>query len=576
MASGRLSRLAGLRRAASRARDGDLAGAAFELAKSALLIKIGLPLLALLATGLIIVIVIVGALAKAGNAAAQICGAGGQASAVSLNTGAAGSVGPPAPAADIPVFQAAAVHFALGSQGPSILAAINEVETNFDMSNEPGVHSGANYAGAQGAMQFESGTWARYGIVGPGGANPASPYDEIDAVWSAANYLRASGAPADWQTAIFAYNHAGWYVSEVLSDAAALYQSGLASGSPQSVTGGGQVPVPAGTSEAAQQVAANTAPDPTTGPLSLVPGQTVTVAATDFTDSHGYKGDDLTDGVMSYAELGGHSETTSTLLGGLPYMQALTVTYRGRSVVAYKRDIGYGQGSKELDGHRYRIDLHTELAKALGFPGEGLVQITLGNAPNPTSADISCTGAPAAPIGSSPAEFPIQPVSLVVPPTQWTTDQGDDVATIGGACYPQAKEVALGGGQIVREGIDGFGDWAPVEHVTSGPLSGVYVYYGHAKPDAPRINVGTHVVTGQVISYVGCGDVGISTGPHVEAGFTFPDGAPGPLCNGSAYAMWWILRSLYAGHGVPANVVVPSPSVQTEPAGKPCARGPGQ
>jgi hypothetical protein len=423
-------------------------------------------------------------------------------------------------------------------------------------------------------MQFEPGTWARYRLVGPGGANPPSPYDEIDAVWSAANYLHASGAPGDWQTAIYAYNHAGWYVSEVLSDAAVLYQSGIAGGAPG--LGGGQIPVPPGTTQEAQQVAASNTPDPTTGPLSLVPGQTVTVSATDFTDSRGYKGDDLNDGVMSYAELGGTSETTATLLGGLPYMQPLTITYQGRSVVAYKRDIGYGQGNKRLDGHRYRIDLHTEVAQALGFPGEGLVQITMGNAPSSATGDISCSGTPAGPIGSSSAEFPIQPVSLVVPPSQWTTDQGDDVSTIGAACFPQAKEVALGDGQIVRLGISGFGQWAPVEHITSGPLSGLYVYYGHAKPDAQGITVGSHVLTGQVISYVGCGDVGISSGPHVEAGFTFPDGSPGPLCNGSAYAMWSILRSLFAGHGIPQNVIVPSPAVETEPASKPCARGPGQ
>ena len=572
MAGGRFSRLANLGSAARRLRDGDLAGAAFGAAKSALLIKIGLPVLALLTIGVIVVVVVVGALAKIGNAAAQACGSGAQAVAA---TGA-DPVGSPAPAADIPIFQAASAHFWLGAQGPSILAAINEVETNFDTSSEPGVHSGSNYAGAEGAMQFEPGTWTRYEIVGPGGANPPSPYDEIDAVWTAGNYLHASGAPGDWPTAIFAYNHAGWYVSEVLADAAAMYQSGLAAGSPQSTTGGGQIPVPEGTSEVAQQVAASNTPDPIRGPLLLVPGQTVTVAATDFTDAHGYKGDDLNDGVMSYAELGGHSETTATLLGGLPYMQPLTITYRGRSVVAYKRDIGYGQGNKELDGHRYRIDLHTEVANALGFRGEGLVQITLGNAPTPTSGDITCSGAPAAPIGSTAAEFPIQPVSLVVPPSQWTTDQGVDVATSGAACYPQAKEVALGDGQIVRVGIDGFGEWAPVEHITSGPLSGLYVYYGHAKPDAQGIAVGTHVLTGQVISYVGCGAVGISSGPHVEVGFTFPDGAPGPLCNGSAYAMWSILRSLYEGHGIPGNVVVPSPSVQTEPATEPCARGPGQ
>ena len=35
-----------------------------------------------------------------------------------------------------------------------------------------------------------------------------------------ANYLRASGAPRDWRRALFAYNHAGWYVDEVLAQAA--------------------------------------------------------------------------------------------------------------------------------------------------------------------------------------------------------------------------------------------------------------------------------------------------------------------------------------------------------------------
>src|ERR1700733_13051179 len=176
MASGHLSRLANLRRTAQRAREGGVAGAAFDLAKSALLVKIGLPLLALVATLLIIVVVIVGALAKAGNAAAQACGSGAQTGFASLNTSGAGPVGTPAPSADIPIFQAAALQFGLGPQGPSILAAINEVETNFDTSNLPGVHSGANSAGAEGAMQFEPGTWSKYGMVAPGGADPASVY----------------------------------------------------------------------------------------------------------------------------------------------------------------------------------------------------------------------------------------------------------------------------------------------------------------------------------------------------------------------------------------------------------------
>ena len=150
MAGGGLSRLAQLRRTVQSVRDGDVAGAAWQLAKSAVLLKIALPLAALVAALLIVLVVVVGALAKVGDAAAQACGSGVEGTPVSLSTSGAGPVGPPAPANDIPTFQAAAVHFGLGPQGPSILAAINEVETNFDTSDLPGVHSGANSAGAEG------------------------------------------------------------------------------------------------------------------------------------------------------------------------------------------------------------------------------------------------------------------------------------------------------------------------------------------------------------------------------------------------------------------------------------------
>jgi hypothetical protein len=249
MAYSRVGRLA---RFARQVKDGDLAGATFELARTALLMKVALPLLALLAALLIVLVVVVGALAHAGSAAAQACGV--QAGAP-LNTSVAGPVGAPAPAVDVPLFQAAALQFGLGPEGPSILAAINEVETTFGTSDLPGVHSGANSAGAEGPMQFEPGTWSRYGLVAPGGASPASPYNENDAVWSAANLLRASGAPSDWQTAIFAYNHAGWYVDEVLYDAAVMYRGGDTGSTSTSSNRNGQ-PASADSIEVAEQCAA--------------------------------------------------------------------------------------------------------------------------------------------------------------------------------------------------------------------------------------------------------------------------------------------------------------------------------
>ncbi|WP_309233847.1 lytic murein transglycosylase [Conexibacter sp. W3-3-2] len=82
----------------------------------------------------------------------------------------------------------------------------------------PGVRSGTNSAGAAGPMQFIASTWAAYGVDGNGDGR-RNIYDPQDAIPGAANYLSASGAPGSWQRALFAYNHAQWYVDEVLARA---------------------------------------------------------------------------------------------------------------------------------------------------------------------------------------------------------------------------------------------------------------------------------------------------------------------------------------------------------------------
>jgi hypothetical protein len=110
-----------------------------------------------------------------------------------------------------------------------ILAAIGKIETDHGRSTLPGVHSGSSSAGAQGPMQFLPTTFAAYNHpIPPGGATPPSPYHPHDAIHAAANYLCASGARdgRDIHAAIWNYNHADWYVDQVLAQAD-LYRDGL-------------------------------------------------------------------------------------------------------------------------------------------------------------------------------------------------------------------------------------------------------------------------------------------------------------------------------------------------------------
>ena len=105
-----------------------------------------------------------------------------------------------------------------------ILAAINEIETDY------GRNLSVSTAGAVGWMQFIPSTWKRYG-VDANGDGIADPYNPADAIFTAARYLHAAGASSNLSQAIFAYNHAGWYVQSV------LLRAQLIGGMPKSVIG---------------------------------------------------------------------------------------------------------------------------------------------------------------------------------------------------------------------------------------------------------------------------------------------------------------------------------------------------
>jgi cell wall-associated NlpC family hydrolase len=155
-----------------------------------------------LATVAVVLLLLLAAIAGA------VAGITGQQAAACTAQPAASSAAASIPANYLADFKAAGTRYGIPW---TVLAAIGETESG------DGTDDGPSSAGALGPMQILPSTWAIYGhgdIM-----NPA------DAITAAARILAANGAPGNLQQAIFAYNHSGSYVTDVL-DWAARYAAG--------------------------------------------------------------------------------------------------------------------------------------------------------------------------------------------------------------------------------------------------------------------------------------------------------------------------------------------------------------
>src|SRR5215213_4156324 len=123
------------------------------------------------------------------------------------------------------IYQAAGIQYGIRWE---VLAAINEIETDY------GRNLNISSAGAVGWMQFMPATWKMYG-VDANQDGKKDPFNPVDAIFAAARYLRAAGGEQDIRKAIFAYNHADWYVDSVLLRARVI--GGLPSNLVGSLTG---------------------------------------------------------------------------------------------------------------------------------------------------------------------------------------------------------------------------------------------------------------------------------------------------------------------------------------------------
>ncbi len=111
----------------------------------------------------------------------------------------------------LPIYQACGTEYGIPWE---VLASINKIESNF------GTNMGPSSAGAMGWMQFLPSSWEAFGLDANGDGRK-DPYNPVDAICAAAHYLKLSGGSSDLYKAIFAYNHADWYVQEVLAGARA-------------------------------------------------------------------------------------------------------------------------------------------------------------------------------------------------------------------------------------------------------------------------------------------------------------------------------------------------------------------
>lgn len=187
---------------------------------------------------LLCVAIIASAIAALGGSGLAMSGVGEEGGGASPSALARGEI----PARFLQLYEEAAARYGIDW---AVLAGIGKVECDHGRDPDPScTREGAvNSAGAGGPMQFIASTWAHYGVDGDGDGR-IDRWDAADAIFGAARYLAASGAPSDYARALLAYNHASWYVSEVEAWAA-RYR-----GSTSPVTAGGQLPAGSTSGEA--------------------------------------------------------------------------------------------------------------------------------------------------------------------------------------------------------------------------------------------------------------------------------------------------------------------------------------
>jgi len=363
-----------------------------------------------------------------------------------------------------------------------VLAAINEVESGF------GRNMGPSSAGAIGWMQFMPSTWQEWGVDadGNGVADPWNPYD---AVYAAARYLAASGGTTDISRAIFSYNHASWYVQDVLRIAQTFSQG-------QGVTLTAATPA---------------APQPDLSAPRHAVGVARTRAAAAEASFRKLR--------TRIARLQRRSNHVTLLSTGLA-MQALAGRLRERLPAAQARA--------------------TQARATLEQAQQALQEAKAAARAQAQSASLAAASQPL--VGGAPyADFAGGGWGVFSSSNYAGTDQGVDFT--GGGAIP-----ALAAGRVTdvrSEQIIEGGSYPVVAYqLEEGPYAGSYVYV--MENFRPTVQVGQQLTRGETLG------VASGSYPYIEVGFASgPDGSPAaPLypdphgAKPQGAVMWSYIRSL--------------------------------
>jgi murein DD-endopeptidase MepM/ murein hydrolase activator NlpD len=347
----------------------------------------------------------------------------------------------------------------------NVLAAINKVESNF------GRNMGPSSAGAIGWMQFMPSTWLRWG-TDANGDGVADPWNPVDAVYSAARYLAASGAATDMRQAVFSYNHAWWYVNDVLQLADLYGSSDTAA------------------ADASQNSAQQSADQQTVFALDKLQGQLddAKVAVTKANDAYQLalaKAEAYATQLQSLTERASSDALLSDRLDAQK-----EVAQVGVDADAAKAEADRLKG--ELDAAQENLSKLQEQARAASFnqPARQL----LSAAPTPAS-------------GSSTYVFPVGggPSVVSVSHTHHDYPAADIAAPEGSPLY------ALSDGTVLYAWPD---DARCGTGFTMQTTDGQTWTYCHLSYMYPEVQQGAQLAAGQPVGLVG--QTGHATGPHLH------------------------------------------------------------